>query len=946
MPSSEGVRMVTGCTLVAAACCLLTSTPSATGQVGRPATAGRIVKLFDFEEQTTNPSDVPRYWYRAQDDKAASRERPGFPPWNEALLVYKDEGGLAFSGVGAVKAPTDGGSTSLALEGGVIPIFPQADYAVSARIRTDGLKHAGARVIARYLDRTGKPIPGSTRESEIIRSDDWVEISVELLGEYPEAADIQIELCLLQPSEAGELRGARSVNHQDVAGAAWFDDVAVVQLPRVELTTSAPLNVGAGPRPPEVLASIRDLTGEELRVEFAVMNSSGKTVDRFVAPESGGAIETTWTPKLARFGWYRVRMDVVAPSGRVGSSFVDMVWLPPRDANDSVALDESPARTRAAASRDRDRFGILLHGLPDADPKDLALMLRAIGSGRVTIPLWPSHGAAPSKQSVLAAVDELLGGWQEVSFALERVPPALALATRVPTDDPWTLLMGENGPWLAELGDYFDRYGQRVRRWQVGAIGDDRGFWRADAKADLERLERGLAKLVSGPKLAVPSRIDRAWNPASLLTGAEPATALAVVPPEMPEEAVGLGVRAFMAATEGLSTKPEFTVVMPMFPQERYGMNAGPSELVKRSVEAWAASPDVEPVITIEQPWEVSSTGRPKALPRPELAAWSNLIDRLGDRRVVGVFPVTEGIACYILAPAEGVPPERGGALVAWNRSALPSDAVIEAYLGDDPLRIVDLYGNASEASAAPPVSGRRPGVRVPIGDEPIFIEGIDVELCRFISSFRLEPAFIESTNNQHERSLIIQNPWPVVISGKVSILEPGGYDAAKGKRDRDWRISPRTLPFTVEPRGTVSEPFTIAFSPTEEQGRRPFVVNIDLVADKQYGTLTIRRSIEIGLNSASMELSYSLRGPGANDLVVEAAVSNTGTEPLMMEMTCFAPDLPRVKNIVADLVPGRQSVKRFVFSGQANNLRGKRIIVSAVTPEGGARLNKSILIQ
>jgi hypothetical protein len=123
-------------------------------------------------------------------------------------------------------------------------------------------------------------------------------------------------------------------------------------------------------------------------------------------------------------------------------------------------------------------------------------------------------------------------------------------------------------------------------------------------------------------------------------------------------------------------------------------------------------------------------------------------------------------------------------------------------------------------------------------------------------------------------------------------------------------------------------------------------VVNIDLVADKQYGTLTIRRAIEIGLSTASMELSYSLRGPGAQDLVVEAAISNTGDEPLMMELTCFAPDLPRAKNMVADLVPGRQSVKRFVFSGQAANLRGKRIIVSAVTPEGGARLNKSILIQ
>jgi hypothetical protein len=243
-------------------------------------------------------------------------------------------------------------------------------------------------------------------------------------------------------------------------------------------------------------------------------------------------------------------------------------------------------------------------------------------------------------------------------------------------------------------------------------------------------------------------------------------------------------------------------------------------------------------------------------------------------------------------------------------------------------------------------VAGRRTGVRIPLGPEPVFVEGVDVELCRFLSLFRLDNPFLESTNNQHERSLIIENPWPVSISGKVTILEPGGFDVVKGQRDRNWRIAPRAIPFAVDPRGSVSEPFAVAFSPTEEQGRKPFVVNVELLADKAYGTLTIRRSLDIGLDTAAMELSYSIRGDRGQDLVVEAAIANTGTEALMMELTCFAPGIPRMKTVVSDLVPGRQSVKRFVFSGNAAKLRGQRIIVSAVTPEGGSRLNRSILIQ
>jgi hypothetical protein len=948
MPIPSPGRLVAVCARVAAGVALCCAAGQAWSQGTRPATAGRVVKFFDFEEKATNPGDVPRYWYRAQDDPTVGRIRPGFPPWNEGRILYIEEGGVAFSGEGAVKLPTDGGSTSLTLEAGVIPIFPQADYAVSARVRTEKLKHAGARLIARYLDRSGAAIAGSTRVSAVVRGEEWTEVTLEIAGEYAQAADIQLELCLLQPSEDGSEAGPRAVRHQDVTGAAWFDDVAVIQLPRVELSTTAPLNVGAEELPPEVLASVRDLTGEALELKLEVVDAWGGRIDTYTSPPTGGAIETRWRPKLPKFGWYRVKMDIVAPNGRVGGSHVDLVWLPRTETGGALALDASPARTRASTSRDRERFGVMLNSLPKGDAGDLGSTLRAIGSGRVTVPLWPREGGAPETARLMTVVDELLAEWQEVAFSLERVPAALALAQKVPADDPWTVLIGDNGTWLPYLGTVFDRYGQRVRRWQIGAMGDDRGFWRPGVGADMQRLERSLAKLVSGPRIGIPTRFDRAWDTKSLLTGSEPATLLSLVTPDMSEVAIGDGVRAFAAAADGLAAAPELNIVMQTMPVERYGNTAGASELVKRAVECWAATPPgrAGPTITIEQPWDLVGGQRERAMPRPELAAWSNLIARLSDRRVVGAFPVTEGVACYILAPAEGVPAERGGALVAWNRSAMPSDAVIEAYLGDDALSVVDLYGNATAAPAAPVVAGRRSGVRVRLGDEPVFIEGIDVELCRFISSFKLEPAFIESTNNQHERSLLIQNPWPVSISGKITILEPGGFDAAKGKRDRDWRISPRTMPFTVEPRGVVSEPFAIAFSPTEEQGSRPFVVNIDLVADKQYGTLTIRRAIEIGLSTASMELSYSLRGPGAQDLVVEAAISNTGDEPLMMELTCFAPDLPRAKNMVADLVPGRQSVKRFVFSGQAANLRGKRIIVSAVTPEGGARLNKSILIQ
>jgi hypothetical protein len=731
------------------------------------------------------------------------------------------------------------------------------------------------------------------------------------------------------------------VHPQDVSGAAWFDEVMIMQLPRVQLKTSAPLNAGADEQPPELIASVRDLTGEDLSISIEVADVDGAVVDVYDTLVGGGAIETRWRPRLPRFGWYEARMHILSSNGRVGGSEIHFIWIPPyRDRSEEL----SPG-----AMKDRARFGLIMRSLPPATGEETARMLESIGVGRVTIPLWSDLGESQVPAAFAPFADYLLSKWFDVGFSLGRVPRELAQQSKVPLDDPWSLLLGDPAAWMPHLGDIFDRYGQRVHRWQIGSVGDDRSFWRPKGAGDFVALQQILSKLVSSPRICLPTRMDREWNLEAVKGRSEAGTLIAVVSPETTDLGVSEGVRSFYAQKGPEGEPVELAVTLPMFPQEIFGRRTPAAELVKRAVECWAATSGEEarePSLSVVEPWAVSAGSLTQVLPRPELAVWANLLNRLGDRRVLGSFPIAEGVACYMLGPSEGTPADRGGALVAWNRSAPESLAVLEGYLGEDPVQVIDVYGNRRPAPDAPVVAGRRTGVRIPLGPEPVFVEGVDVELCRFLSLFRLDNPFLESTNNQHERSLIIENPWPVSISGKVTILEPGGFDVVKGQRDRNWRIAPRAIPFAVDPRGSVSEPFAVAFSPTEEQGRKPFVVNVELLADKAYGTLTIRRSLDIGLDTAAMELSYSIRGDRGQDLVVEAAIANTGTEALMMELTCFAPGIPRMKTVVSDLVPGRQSVKRFVFSGNAAKLRGQRIIVSAVTPEGGSRLNRSILIQ
>jgi hypothetical protein len=129
--------------------------------VERPAAARRVVAQFDFEKP--EPFALPRHWDLAQDGSRAGGARPGFPIYNSA----EHDTSVAFRGGGSIRVFTRGGSTSVRLNSGVVPVFSQTEYLVSAKVRTQGLVRAGAVLAARYLDKGGVPVPGTEVRSEL-----------------------------------------------------------------------------------------------------------------------------------------------------------------------------------------------------------------------------------------------------------------------------------------------------------------------------------------------------------------------------------------------------------------------------------------------------------------------------------------------------------------------------------------------------------------------------------------------------------------------------------------------------------------------------------------------------------------------------------------------------------------------------------------------------------
>jgi len=933
--------------------------PSTSGQ--RPALAGRVVKVFDFEDGLTTGDPIPPFWVRAQDDPDVPRKRPGFSRWNRAEYEFEN----AKSGQVSVRLPTRGGSTSLLLEPGVLPVFQSADYMVSADIRTRNATHSRAVVAARFLDAHGTPIEGSETRSEPIASEhEWRNVTLSLIGGVENAAFIQIELLVLQPQQLGvSTTGHAKEWAQDIDASASFDNVSVVQLPRVELRTTSAINVIEQPTRPALSLLVRDLTGEPLRAVVQVLDHTGSVIDEREMQVAAGRSRTDWTPKLTRLGWYRATLEVFNERTRIGATAVDFAWV------DGAASSESETESKSGiAKKDtrnteaavlggaagRARYGVVATELPEALARSLPSMTKMLGVGWASVPVWSptisKENAGARAKTLAPVVSALAAQWCDVSFSLARVPTTPGPTQRLDADDAMALLRMDESYWRPMLDPFVDRFGQQVRRWDIGLVGDERLAWQPSLATDLARLDSAINKLVPVPIIGVPTGAAQMPVAVSAANGLSVGFHVGVPRDASPQTAAAIA-RHWGNAPGSASRASEVTVSLLADADDSLGYGEAADRTVKNLVSILAAGAESAGANDIRaglvDPWRVESDPHATPMPKPEFAAWRNAIRHLADRRVVGAARTPTGVVAYILAPVAGAPEGRGGALVAWNEAALPEDAMIEVWPTDGGASIVDVFGNVTPlAKMATVLEGdarRRVPNRLAVGSSPVFIEGVDDRLTRFLSSIRLSPSLISTASTDDEHAIVMSNPWAQPINGQISILEPGGFTTAGGVRDRAWKISPRVQRFLAAANATQRLPVQIGFSAAEEAGPINFVLDVALTSERTGERMLVTIPAELGLSSARLEVAAHVRGVGDDaDVVIEVHVANLSAASANLELTAFAPDLPRMKSNISELEAGNQATRRFVIPRAAGLLSGKRVTVSLSDPEAGIRIARS----
>lgn len=909
---------------------------------GSAPRSDRVIALYNFEEPD-NPFDFPGDFFRAQSDPARGIEREGYPVFNMASFDFN----TAYSGDASVMLPVRRGSVCLRLRPGALPVFADADYRVSCMVRAEDLTHARFRLVARYLDTSGAPIPNSDIRSEpILPNPNWEPVEIVIPGgNHPSAAFLQIDTEVIQPRlrETAQL-GEHQVWDEDFAGAAWVDDILVEQLPRLSLRTQSESNIIAAPDIPEFQLLVRDLTGHNLEAHLIVRDHTGRVIDEETRRVESSQVPTIWRPAISRFGWYDAAVHLRSSGHEISVVPVEFCWVPAIQHEDDMNAADIASRARYGLGAEHFRSALVPH---------LDELAERLCAASITLGVWDRDTDASDSSELAQKMSTLSStassSWRSLGIALPQTPQALSVLLQADADEVLRV-MGTDDPAMIQAVDdmvepMLDRLGQFVRRWRIGPLDSGAVFWDDLAPEQIARARGLLSLLVPGPVVDIP------WSPYLDFAPLEEADALGAVTVHIPQ---GTGTNAVRDVLErwndsGLAEKAELTISLGTGQAGRFSPGRASSELVKRLVLIESATSDLKlkqpPSIELERPWHWSDSLDPQLLPLPEAAAWRATIDRLRGRRVAANLTFEPGTHVYLLTPVDPKS-DRGGALVAWNDTASLDDASIEIFLGDDHVTAIDMWGNTSGRIAPSRLDvgqGEALDVhRIPITTDPLFIEGIDVELALFTSSIRLDNPTIQATPGPHPRLITMSNPWPVAIDGSLIITEPS--PRLPSGSPSGWEIAPRVIRFSAAPGESIEIPVDIGFTAVEPAGQKQLVADVLLSAGPTGERIRAASKFSIELEGVELDVRAIISADGKS-LAVEAVVTNTSTEPLDLDLSASARGFPRQGAPIAQLVPGASVVRRFMYQGGVTRLSGGEIYVSVEDPMRSGRLNKSVKI-
>ena len=900
-------------------CAFVSAQPANLYNLNQGSSNQRLIHKFDFEEaRFGNFEDMPGFWHRMGEPSNLGIPHFDKQPLHQQLMTIKGYPAYThvrfnmpqqIKGNHSLLLGLNGGNAGAFLEVGAIPAVPNSDYRITARIKTEQLEHAKVMFSVYFMDGKGRQIQASVNATKLFRSEEqWIDVSMRLHGDYPNAAWIGMQFQLIQTQyDKDALLGEHQVLFNEVDGGGEIDDIAIWQLPNIEVSTQSKVNVIRAPTRPKLKVKVRDLSGRRLVSEVTIYDYRRQKIGYKQHPVGAGS-PNSWTllPQLPGYGWYLADL-VVSETQTVAGKIIkepvartlcSFLWLP----------NDMPYKIV-----DAKRFGISAVDLPEDQLPLLPELVTKAGLYGVTLSPWRHDTTLKNINTQQNQLDKilqpLLSSSCEVTFAMNPMPDAMLAALQQANLMAHTLFDQDENIWAPYFKPVILRHSQRVKRWVLGSANHPLAMFQKDLDSQMARTRKQFNALAPNPTLLLP------W------------TALEPRPSHIKTEIgyvlkIPKGIRPQYIAEFlnewNQSPQVEHTMLLDMETADVLSQQDRVTDLALRMLYGWEVT---QSGMMIDKPWTVSDRRKTSLLPDPNLGVFVAMANRFSGRRVIKKLDLGRGLQCRIFdGPA-------GGMLAMWNESAPMSRTQLTLYMGDNP-KWHDVWGNHQPM---PVVDDKQ---QFTITREPSFIEDIDLELALLRASFHLDEPFIESRQLPHNRVVKLHNPWNETISGYLTFKEPA-----------KWRITPKRIFFSMAANADYEIPVQLSFPISETAGDKNLVVQLQFASQKRYDVL-FQTPIQVGLKDIEFHSHLTIEPnakTGKIDTLVTQRIANRGDKVISLYSFANMTGFPRQERLISRLHPGESILRTFRFGDSAKLLKTQKIRTGLRETSGPAVLNHNL---
>jgi hypothetical protein len=907
---------------------LILSLLSAAPSDPQAVSAGDVLAC-DFEDATDRDYDRwPDQWIRER-----SRDLPEFlkigivrePPGTKVLASGAAQSIEVVNH--ALEVELDGGGAIIASP--PKEIHAQFSLFLTARIKTQGLKHDAAWVELQLIDAEGRVLQ-SHSTTPLTHCPDWQSVQVGPLTAIPSSATHAI--VRLQVGPLGK--------RDDLKGQAWFDDLRLQRLPRMQLLASTPTGILAKRDVGPLTCAVSGIRIKNPRVRFELFDHRGQrladSTSALVMSEGAGAPEkrlsrdgyagqTTWSPPVNDYGYYRVQASLLAPGS-------DEALL---------SRSQSLAVLRSLPQPQHSEYGwSLQEGEEPLAYGNLATLLGQAGLGWAKMPVWYDPQQTAQADRIAWFAEQLSIQGIELVGVLDQPPAELRAVFREQGRLPAASVFAEPELWQPAVGPVMTRLSLKVHWWQLGHDGDVSFVGYPQLETKLQEIKRNLQQYGQQIQLGInwrwifdaaqPSATKPApWSFLSYssepqLTADELAAYLSLKSkqassPSKTDRGANRSAPSARPTMQNASASSKVALrrgqgtrawmLLSPLPENEYSQEIRIRDLVQRLLASkiYGASAIFLPEPFSEQEGIMNGDGSPG----PLFVPWRTTAMLVGGAEYLGPLPLPGGATGHMFG-------RDGHAVMAvWS-----DHPVIErVFLGAD-VEQLDVWGRATKPAIVE-MDGRRVH-ELSIRETPTFITGLSEAVARWQAAVNFtDPRLASVAGREQIVTLTLKNTFAQGIHGELSLHAP-----------KNWGFDPRPMRFKIAEGEELRLPIPVTLMPDANSGSQPVRLDFDVGGQR----FSVHRSLQLGLDDVQVEMTSRLKN-GA--LLVEQHLTNLSDHPLSFQCVLFAPGRRRETRQIINL--GRDRTTLVFVLPEGEELIGQKLWLRAEEIGGPRVLNYTL---